>query len=184
MKRFTLNPVRFDEKELNTNLGKDNFIFVGSGCDMWAENIPVEWIGKTINHCRKYDNKYLFQTKNPCNFIDIDFPENTILCTTIESNRNYFEIYNNAPKIENRIGAFEFFSNVLKTITIEPILDFDVDELLKIIIDINPFQVNIGADSKGHNLPEPSKEKLIEFIKLIPGNIKVFKKDNLKRLLY
>jgi DNA repair photolyase len=182
MKRFVLKPVRFDEKELNTDLGKDNFIFVGSSCDMFAENIPVEWIDKTIDHCRNYDNRYLFQTKNPSNFIDIDFPENTILCTTVESNRNYFEIYNNSPKIGNRISSFKFIESKLKMITIEPILNFDIDELLKIITDINPFQVNIGADSNGHHLPEPSEEKLQEFLNLIPKNIKVFQKDNLKRL--
>jgi molybdopterin converting factor small subunit len=36
----------FDEKELKTDLGKGNFIFVGSSCDMWAQNIPEEWIEK------------------------------------------------------------------------------------------------------------------------------------------
>ena len=63
-----LNDVRFDEKELKTDLGKDNFIFVGSGCDMFAESIPDEWIKKTLKHCGLYeDNQYLFQTKNPKN---------------------------------------------------------------------------------------------------------------------
>jgi len=49
MKRWgKLNPVRFDEKELKTDLGSGNFIFVGSSCDMWAENIPDKWIFKTL----------------------------------------------------------------------------------------------------------------------------------------
>lgn len=38
MKRWgNLRPARFDEKELNTDLGSGNFIFVGSSCDMWSE---------------------------------------------------------------------------------------------------------------------------------------------------
>ena len=45
MKRWgRLKPVRLDEKELKTDLGNDNFIFVGSSCDMFAQNIPDEWI--------------------------------------------------------------------------------------------------------------------------------------------
>ena len=62
MKRWgKLNTVRFDEKELKTDLGKGNFIFVGSSCDMFANDINSDWIIKTIEHCAKYpDNKYLF----------------------------------------------------------------------------------------------------------------------------
>ena len=39
-------PLHLDEKELKTNLGSGNTIFVGSSCDMWAESVPVEWINK------------------------------------------------------------------------------------------------------------------------------------------
>ena len=40
MKRWgKLNPVRFDEKELKTDLGKNNFIFVGS-----EDLMKQEWI--------------------------------------------------------------------------------------------------------------------------------------------
>lgn len=58
MKRWgKLKPTRFDEKELKTDLGKDNFIFVGSSCDMFAEKIPNEWIEKTLEHCQKQCKK-------------------------------------------------------------------------------------------------------------------------------
>ncbi len=39
MKRFPLGPLHLDEKELRTDLGSGNFIFVGSGTDMWAEEV-------------------------------------------------------------------------------------------------------------------------------------------------
>ena len=34
MKRFPQKDVRLDKKELKTDLGENNFIFVGSSCDM------------------------------------------------------------------------------------------------------------------------------------------------------
>ena len=97
MKRFPQKPVRFDEIELNTDLGEGNFIFVGSSCDMWAEGIFGNWIFVTLKHCNKFKNKYLFQSKNPDRF-DAWFgilPKDSILATTIES--NMADCYNAAP---------------------------------------------------------------------------------------
>jgi hypothetical protein len=76
-----------------------------------------------------------------------------------------------------RIGNFKKF------VTIEPILDFDIDVLLDWIIHIDPEFVNIGADSKGHGLPEPSIEKVMQFIEELTGcGIEVREKHNLERL--
>jgi hypothetical protein len=116
-------------------------------------------------------------------FVGQIFPTNTIICTTIESNREYPEIYNNCPKIIDRVFPFLIKSHVQKMITIEPILDFDLYELIEIIQTIKPFQVNIGADSKGHNLPEPDKIKVESLIKELNKITTVFLKDNLKRIL-
>ncbi len=65
MKRWGKQPpLHFDEKELKTDLGKNNFIFVGSSCDMFAESIPDEWIIKTLDHCKKYsENNYFLALK-------------------------------------------------------------------------------------------------------------------------
>jgi len=67
-------------------------------------------------------------------------------------------------------------------VTIEPIMDFDLIELVTIIKNIKPEWVNIGADSKGHNLPEPSKEKINALIEELKKITEVKIKDNLKRL--
>ena len=190
MKRFgELNPVRFDEKELKTNLGKGNFIFVGSSCDMWAEGIPIEWIEKTIIHCNQYENKYLFQSKNPKRFIefikDMEVPLKRIcvLGTTIESNRNYPEI--TPDNIEGRAAAIKEleFKCYRTMITIEPVLDFDVKPFLDLIRGANPDWVNIGADSKRHGLPEPSKSKILDLIEGLKEFTEVRQKTNLGRLL-
>ena len=189
MKEFgKLNPIRLDNKELNTDLGSGNYIFVGSSTDMFADDVPEEWIIKVLDYCKKFDNTYLFQTKN-VNRIILEFieklPKDVVIATTIETNRIYKEMGNTDTPIGRALGISWCKINGYKTmITIEPILDFDVKEFSDMIITCNPDYLNIGADSKEHNLPEPSKEKLLEFIKILnDAGIKIHNKKNLARLL-
>lgn len=188
MKRWgNLKPVRLAEKELNADLGAGNFIFVGSSCDMFAENIPEAWINKTLDHCDKFDNKYLFQSKNPEKFIDYkDHPvmKKSIFCTTIESNRCMPEYMGLSPAPRNRSVLTDVISDYMKTyVTIEPIMDFDFVAMVNILSNCNPEQINIGADSGGNNLPEPSREKILSLIDELETFTKVKQKINLKRLL-
>jgi DNA repair photolyase len=175
--------VHLDKKEFKTNLGENNFIFVGSSTDMFADNIPEGWIIPVLKHCRNYKNRYLFQTKNPKGFIEFFkwFPKDSIFAITLESNRE--SNFSDAPFIKERVSEFNRISiNFPKMITIEPIMDFDLDKFLKILTSCSPSVINIGADSKGHNLPEPSREKIGELIKELEKFTKVNLKDNLKRL--
>jgi len=174
-------PLHFDEKELKTDLGSGNFIFVGSSCDMWAEAIPDLWINRMLLHCYDYDNRYLFQSKNPAKFEGWKFPDDIILGTTIESNRN-FDGISHAPKLWERMMAMEEL-RYPKMVSIEPILDFDVDVFVQWIRRIKPEFVSIGADSKGHNLPEPSPEKVAALIQELSKITEVKSKVNLKRLM-
>lgn len=60
MKKFNgLFPIRFDPKELEVNLGEGNFIFVGSGTDAWAFDIPPGWITRFLDYCNQFNNNYL-----------------------------------------------------------------------------------------------------------------------------
>jgi len=182
MKRWgKLNPVRFDEKELKTDLGTDNFIFVGSSCDMFAKNIPEEWIWDTIKHCGKFDNKYLYQTKNPANIRRI-LPEQSNVCVTLESNIFYPEIMRNSPKPIDRVEQMKLIRQPLY-ITIEPIMDFDFFRFIELLKQCEPVQVNIGADSGNHKLPEPSAEKVSMLVKELEKFTVIARKTNLKRLL-
>lgn len=180
-------PVRFDEKELKTDLGKGNFIFVGSSCDMFAKDIPDEWIIKTLEHCGKFEeNKYLFQTKNPERVLTFPItPENCVICTTIETNRSYPEVMQNCPPVYDRAYAMDELSarGFLTYVTIEPILDFDLLGLIHLISVSRAKQVNIGADSGNNHLPEPSKERLLELIEALKGFTTIHNKSNLGRLL-
>jgi len=189
MKRWgKQKPIRFDDKELKTDLGSGNYIFVGSSCDLFADVIPLEWIETTLNHCQKFDNKYLFQSKNPWRILDfIDtcvISDKSVVCTTMETNRYYPEIMGNCPVVSQRSFAMHEISKVIKTyITIEPIMDFDLDEFIITLKNCNPTQVNIGADSGNNNLPEPSKEKLLDLITALKEFTVIDQKRNLNRLL-
>jgi len=51
----------------------------------------------------------------------------------------------------------------MKMVTVEPVMDFDLEILLPWIIEINPRLVWLGYDSKKCGLTEPSLEKFKEF---------------------
>lgn len=187
MKRWgKLRDVRLDESELKTDLGEGNYIFVGSSCDMFAETMRNGWILDTLIHCSMYSkNKYLFQTKNPglINVFSHMLPQQSVICTTIETNRIYPEMGEAPPPFE-RSRAMNGISVFHKTyVTIEPIMDFDLKELLHLVIMCNPQQVNIGADSGGNKLSEPKPEKIRKLINELEIFTVVKQKKNLKRLL-
>ena len=183
MKRCNVNfPVRFVDYELNTNFGSGKFIFVGSNNDLWADNIPSEWIQKTLDHCAKYTgNRYFFQTKNPKRFSEFKLPPNSSVCITLETNRWLPEIMRNSPTPAERVEVFSKI-DAPKYITVEPILDFDTEEFVEMIKRCSPIQVNFGADSQNHKLPEPDLEKLRELRALRGTDIKLHGKSNFKRL--
>jgi DNA repair photolyase len=182
MKGFPQPELNFVEKEMETNLGKGNFIFVGSSTDMWCHKALAEWLFITLKHCCKYPlNRYLFQSKDPQGvnmFLDF-MPPDFILGTTLETNRDY-EI-SEAPTSEARMLTMRDLPQP-KMISIEPIMDFDLDILIDWVRQIAPVFVSIGADSKGHNLPEPSRTKVNMLIEELASFTIVKIKENLKRL--
>lgn len=188
-KRFPeMRELQFVEKEMNTNLGTGKYIFVGSSTDMFAENIPDEWIKKVLWHCSESDNKYIFQTKNPERFsehLDLPVMNTSVVCTTIESNREYPVYMKNSPSPKERAKEMSFIKRMeIDTyITIEPIMQFDLAELVDMIKTCSPIQVNVGADSGNNNLPEPTGDEVRSLITELEKFTKVKQKDNLKRLL-
>lgn len=172
------------ENEFKKGLGKGNTWFIGSMIDMFAENISDLFIHKVLSKCLNYDNTYFFQSKNPRRFLDFNFPPDTIFCTTVESNRIYHGI-TKAPSIKERIDGINEVSAIKGKpihVTIEPIMDFDLDRFVTMIKWVNPNQVNIGADSKQSDLPEPSGDKIGFLIGELKKFTRVHLKKNLKRL--
>jgi protein gp37 len=178
------NPLRLDKKELRTNLGAGNFIFVCSGCDLFHPVIPLYWLRMIIPCTRRYpENDYLWHTKNPARvvgFLREWFPENSTLCVTIESNVPCPGI-SEAPQPAARIDALKEWKG-RKMITIEPVMDFDVMTFSEMILSCEPDQVNIGADSGNNRLPEPSPEKIEALIEALRPYTRVHMKKNLERL--
>lgn len=182
--------LRLMENELKVNYGRrsENYpdgktIFIENCNDLFAEEVPTKWIQQIIDHCHEFpDNMYVFQTKNPDGYRHFCFPERYILGVTIETNRPIPNI-GNAPPPPVRLA--DMLGQLLKTkfITIEPILDFDVDIFSDYIKRISPDFVNIGADSKRHGLEEPTMEKVQQLIdKLNEYGIEIREKSNLGRL--
>ena len=184
-KKYTGKPYLV-EHELKRSLGKGKFWFVCSMMDLFANDIPHGWILDVIARCRRYDNKYLFQSKNPQRMIDYKgyFPHNSILATTIETDTQLKEM-GNTPPPWHRAYALNNLSFTFSTmVTIEPVMEFSTGNLSRIIEKCRPEWVNIGADSKGHNLPEPSAQKIRSLIEeLTCEGIEVKLKSNLKRLI-
>lgn len=180
-------PVRFDQKELKTDLGTGNFIFVGSSCDLFADDIPKEWIMDTLAHCKEFDNFYLFQTKNPSRvyFFEKFLPPKSSICTTLESDIFYPDIMKSSPTPNMRALSMLYLSekNLTTYITIEPIMDFNLEKFVNLIKLCKPAQVNLGADSGDNHLPEPTREDIEKLIQRLSEFTIIHNKSNLKRLL-
>lgn len=178
-------PLRLIEKEFTVRYGRGNTIFIENCNDLFAAEVPSEYIKRVISHCFEYpDNTYVFQTKNPGRYITIRtrFPPSSILGCTIETNRSLISDISRAPHPMERV---EIMSRITrpKFVTIEPIMDFDVRAFSDAIISINPTFINIGADSKGHKLPEPPVWKIDALIReLRDAGIEIREKHNLNRI--
>lgn len=167
---------------MKDNLGSGNTIFVGSSTDMFANNVPASWIVDVLERCSEFNNEYLFQTKNPMRFNQWMFPLNTILGVTIETDKNYG--LSKAPTPEQRYNAMMITSEAYdRMVSIEPIMNFDLEHFVIWMKALQPKFVSIGADSQGHNLPEPSSEKVKKLIDALSDFTEVKVKDNLKRII-
>jgi len=181
------SPIHIDERELRSNLGSGNYIFVCSGCDLFHPDVPDEWIGRVVHCARQYqDNRYLLHTKNPGRLLELahsglSWPGAATICVTVESNR-WFEEMGTASEPEARLSYLARIGD-RKMVTIEPVMDFDTAEFSEQIIKCKPVQVNIGADSCGSDLVEPSKAKLNDLIAALKPYMKILLKPNLRRLL-
>ncbi len=138
---------------------------------MFADNIPPEWITQVLDFCHKKQdserpNTFLLQSKNPKRFLEFanhPLMKQVVFATTIESNRNYPEIMSNSPKIEERAEAMEKIANLgFRTmVTTEPLMQFDLTDMVSIIKQCQPRLVNIGRNTcRDIQLPEPEQEKV------------------------
>lgn len=149
-------------------------IFVSDMGDMFGSWVKSEHITKVLHHISKFPNTYfLFLTKNPARyheFLDV-IPKNAILGTTLETNRDDIILegangrpISKAPPPSERYKAMKSLDWPLKFVSIEPILDFDINVMVSWIKHISPFMMYVGYDNYGHKLPEPPLRKTTELI--------------------
>jgi len=148
---------------------RSGLIFVCDMGDLWGRWVPREWIEQVLAVVeRSPDATFLMLTKNPLRYMEFvrQFPPNIILGATIESNLPYPAI-TDAPDPGSRAWALACIPWDRKFVSIEPILEFDLNVLPQRIELVKPQFVYIGYDNWGNNLPEPTLEKTKELIKAL-----------------
>ena len=107
-----------------------------------------------------------------------------VACTTIESDSFYPDIMKDSPDPMDRSLAMQEISKSHRTyVTIEPVMKFNLEHMVRMIRRCNPSQVDIGADSGNNNLPEPNKQELLMLIDELKKFTIINQKRNLDRIL-
>jgi DNA repair photolyase len=171
-----------NEKEFSSKFGKGDLIFVSDMGDMFGDFTPSEWIKQVLNHIRKFpEADFLLMTKNPQKYLEMlpYIPENAILGATIETNKDEIvetDKVSTAPLPSQRFKAMKALDWSRKIVSIEPILDFDLNTFSKWIEDINPFIVYVGYDNYCHKLREPTLKQTTELLNKLSETSLVIRK--------
>jgi DNA repair photolyase len=171
-----------NEREINIKFTKGDIIFVSDMGDMFGDFVPDTWIKQVLDHVRQFpEADFLFMTKNPERYLKLlpYIPETAILGATIETTVDEIvqsDRISNAPLPTSRYEAMKALDWNRKMISIEPILDFDLDTFSKWIEDINPFIVYVGYDNYCFKLREPTLKKTNELIDKIKDTSLVIQK--------
>jgi protein gp37 len=168
------------EKELQRKFKRNTLVFVEDMGDLFGRWVPIEWIAKIMKVIKGYpQTEFLFLTKNPARYLSCEdgFSFNMIFGATIETNRST-ALFSNAPDPYERYTAMRDLQveRDQKFISIEPIMDFDLDTFAPMIYGINPYATAIGYDNHNCNLPEPSLEKTMNLIARLEKFTKVYRK--------
>ena len=156
------------------NMPKDGFVFIVDMGDLFGYWVGREWIEQIIKATYKSKATFLFLTKNPKRYWDFDWlkafdAKRHILGATIETNRDTSQ-FSSAPFTQDRYVYMRDLDFPRKMVSIEPIMDFDLDIFTSWIRGIKPEFVYIGYDNySGNNLPEPNLEKTQALIKALEG---------------
>lgn len=172
-----------NEAEFKTRFSKGDLIFVSDMGDLFGSFVPNEWIRKVLEHISSFSEaNFLFMTKNPRRYVEFlpYMPPNAILGATIETNVDEIvqtDRVSKAPLQSERYEAMRTLDWEKKIISIEPILDFELDKFAKWVEDIYPFLVYIGYDNYNCELREPLESKTLQLIDKISEYTLVIKKS-------
>jgi len=154
----------FIPKRLDRKFRKHQLVFTSDMGDLFGSWVPTLWIQKVLETIRIWpETTFLLLTKNPERYLEFELPDNVIAGATIESNHQHFAI-SKAPSVEKRLEAMRRLTHNKKMISVEPILDFDLEAFVEAIRAVNPVFVYVGYDNYNFHLPEPKLEKTLKLI--------------------
>jgi len=167
MKKYQGSP-RLIEKEFKP-FKEGEFVFVQDMSDLFAEIVPKKYVERILEHTKKFPKTaFLLLTKNPERYLEFEdrIPSNCICGATVETNRDKgYRKISRAPLPTDRLAAMHLLKgDVKKMISIEPIMDFDLDDFVNEIETIRPGFVYVGYDNYNYGLPEPLLPKTKELI--------------------
>ena len=173
---------KFIEEELNRKFKPGEFIMVAYMGDIaFATRDEVQRI---LQRIREFpETNFLIQSKDPGKFREwrVDFPPTVYLGTTIETNRDYH--LTKAPPPIERFRQLTGYPHNAKFLSIEPIQDFDLDDMVNWVALMQPDIVEIGADNYHNHLVEPPWWKVERLLNVLRGVCpKVIEKEGLERL--
>jgi protein gp37 len=153
------------ESELNKGF-RNQFVFVSDMGDLFGEWVPKEWILRVIEATgNSPSSDFLFLTKNPSRYKEFVHlcRKNIVLGATIETDRSYD--FSKAPPVSERAKVMMDLQYDRKFLSIEPIMDFDLEIFAGWIEETAPIRVAVGYDNWSNRLPEPSLSKTLKLIK-------------------
>lgn len=192
-------PARLDPNAFKAKFKTGSRVFVQSISDLFSESVPTPMIFEVLEFTERIaierDITFIFQSRNVerMEYFAEEwlFPVGAVAGTTIETNRDGlfqgpFDPVVRAHFLRNvgdckDAGVEDFIKTF---VTIEPVMKFDLHEMLGLIRGSAAKVVNIGADSKRSGLEEPSRDELLALIGgLREMGVEVNLKKNLERIL-
>jgi hypothetical protein len=128
----------------------------------------VDEIVEVMRKDRRSNRVFLLQSKNPACFTNLlgKLPNNVVLMTTIETNRDSVRAVSKAPLPSQRFQDFLQLDWPRKALVMEPIFDFDSHVILEWANQLKPEAIFIGLEShRKCTLIEPSISKVEELHK-------------------
>lgn len=180
---------RLNESELGRRFKPGSMVFVAAMGEV-AFSTPEEF-ERILQVIRKNPKtKFLFCTKDPSTYSMMaaetsGFPDNVVLGATIEttSYSQFGPEYSKAPIPGYRREYLCDVDHPHKFVSIEPIMDLDVDVMVQWMHFIKPEIVEVGADNYKHFLIEPSAEKVNQLLTRLRRFVPlVVEKEGLERL--
>lgn len=173
---YDYTPHYHPERLKTSKIPSTPIVFVnGTGDIAFCEPSYMRKIFAVIDaHKPRKPKTYYFQSKNPFLFrLYLDWfranEDKVILVTTLETNRDYgYSEISKAPEPSVRFTDFYSLDYPRKVLTIEPILDFDLEMFTWMVTRLHDQgtleYVWLGFDSKNCGLPDPSVEKTQRFV--------------------